>query len=140
MHRRISRNDGFTLIELLIVLVILGLLAGLAAPRIIKYLGSAKSDVARLQIDSLGASLDLFTLDIGRYPATEEGLQALVEAPAGLDGWHGPYTKGTTVPLDPWGNDYVYQYPGENKIYDLRSLGADNSEGGEGENQDIANE
>jgi len=131
------RSAGFTLIELLVVLVILGLLAAIAAPRAVRYLGGAKSDAAKLQIESLGAALDLYKLDVGRYPSSSEGLEALVEAPSSTERWNGPYTKGNTVPLDPWGYPYVYEFPGENGAYDLFSLGADNAEGGEGEDRDI---
>jgi len=131
------RGEGFTLIELLVVLVILGLLAGLVGPQVLRYLGSAKSDTARLQIEELGAGLDLFHLEVGRYPTSEEGLGALVEQPPGLSTWNGPYLKKKQVPKDPWGNPYHYRSPGENGMYDLYSLGPDNMEGGEGENQDI---
>jgi general secretion pathway protein G len=113
------------------------LLAGLVGPQILRYLGSAKTDTARLQIEELGAGLDLYHLEVGRYPTTDEGLEALVEAPAGVENWHGPYLKKKQVPKDPWGNDYHYRYPGENGVYDLYSLGPDNREGGEGDNQDI---
>jgi general secretion pathway protein G len=125
------------LIELLVVLVILGLLAGLVGPQILRYLGGAKSDTTRLQIEELGAGLDLFHLEVGRYPSTEEGLAALVEEPTGVSNWNGPYLKKKTVPKDPWGNDYNYLSPGENGVYDLFSLGQDNMEGGEDENEDI---
>ena len=128
---------GFTLIELLVVLVILGLLAGLVGPQILRYLGSAKSDTAQLQIEELGAGLDLFHLEVGRYPTTDEGLAALVEEPTGVNNWNGPYLKKKTVPKDPWGNDYNYRSPGENAIYDLYSLGQDNMEGGEDENEEV---
>jgi general secretion pathway protein G len=128
---------GFTLIELLVVLVILGLLAGLVGPQILRYLGSAKSDTAQLQIEELGAGLDLYHLEVGRYPGTDEGLAALVEEPTGVNNWNGPYLKKKSVPSDPWGNDYIYVSPGENGIYDLFSLGQDNMEGGENENEDI---
>jgi len=128
---------GFTLIELLVVLVILGLLAGLVGPQILRYLGSAKSDTTRLQIEELGAGLDLFHLEVGRYPTTDEGLAALVEEPTGVSNWNGPYLKKKTMPNDPWGNNYNYVSPGENGIYDLFSLGQDNMEGGEDENEDI---
>jgi general secretion pathway protein G len=128
---------GFTLIELLVVLMILGLLASVAGPRVLKYLGSAKTDTATLQIEELGAGLDLFHLEVGRYPTTEEGLQALSEQPTGLRGWNGPYLKKKQIPDDPWGNEYRYRFPGENGSYDLYSLGRDNSEGGDGEDADV---
>jgi len=128
---------GFTLIELLVVLMILGLLAGVAGPRVLRYLGGAKTDTATLQIEEFGAGLDLFHLEVGRYPTTEEGLRALSEQPSGLRGWNGPYLKKKQIPIDPWGNDYRYRYPGENGSYDLFSLGRDNSEGGEGEDADV---
>jgi general secretion pathway protein G len=128
---------GFTLIELLVVLVILGLLAGLVGPQVLRHLGGAKSDTAQLQISELGAGLDLFHLEVGRYPSSSEGLQALVEAPSSASNWHGPYLKKSTVPKDPWGNDYIYEFPGDHGPYDLYSYGADNAEGGEGDNKDI---
>lgn len=130
-------QHGFTLIELLVVLVILGLLASLAGPKVISYLGGAKSDSAKLQIEEFGASLDLFKLETGRYPTSQEGLQALVQAPSGLPGWNGPYLKKKTVPKDPFGNEYHYVSPGQHGLYDLSSLGADNKEGGEGDNKDL---
>ena len=131
------RDAGFTLIELLVVLVILGLLAGLVGPQVLRYLGSAKSDTAALQIDEIGGGLDLYHLEVGRYPSTEEGLVALVSQPLNVSTWHGPYLKKQRVPQDPWGNAYRYRSPGENGGYDLYSLGADNAEGGDGENRDI---
>jgi general secretion pathway protein G len=140
MQRRRLRGSGafgFTLIELLVVLVILGLLAGLVGPQVMKYLGSAKTDSARLQIEDLAASLDLYRLEVGRYPTTQEGLEALVEAPPGASNWNGPYLKKRQIPKDPWGNEYHYRSPGEHGPFDLYSLGADDSEGGDGENQDV---
>jgi general secretion pathway protein G len=131
------RQFGFTLIELLVVLLILGLLAGLVGPRVLKYLGGAKTDTAQLQIEDFGAGLDLYHLEVGHYPSTEEGLNALSAKPAGVDNWNGPYLKKKDIPRDPWGNDYHYRAPGENGDYDLFSLGADNAEGGDGENKDI---
>jgi general secretion pathway protein G len=128
---------GFTLIELLVVLVILGLLAGLVGPQVIKYLSGAKSDTAHLQIEQLGGALDMYRLEVGQYPTTEQGLQALVEQPAGVERWNGPYLKKKQVPKDPWGYDYTYRSPGEHGPYDLYSLGADHAEGGEGENKDV---
>lgn len=129
---------GFTLIELLVVLVILGLLAGLVGPQIIGYLGGAKSDSTQLQISDLAVSLDLYRLDMGRYPTTEEGLQALVAAPPGASNWHGPYLRKKQVPKDAWGNEFHYRSPGEHGSFDLYSLGADDAEGGEDENKDLA--
>jgi general secretion pathway protein G len=134
---RTNRQVGFTLIELLVVLVILGLLAGLVGPQVLRYLGSAKSDTTRLQIEELGAGLDLYHLEVGRYPSTDEGLMALVEQPVGVNKWNGPYLKKKRIPEDPWGNEYHYRSPGENGLYDLYSFGNDNMEGGEGDNADI---
>jgi general secretion pathway protein G len=115
---------GFTLIELLVVLAILGLLVGVVAPRVIDYFSRSKPDIARLQIDQLGSALDLFRLDVGRYPSTQEGLTALVTRPGGNPPWRGPYLKGTSVPVDPWGRPYQYRYPGsDGRAYDLFSLG-----------------
>ncbi len=130
---------GFTLIELLVVLVILGLLAGLVGPKVMKYIGGAKSDTARLQIEDIGAALDMFYLDNGRYPNSNEGLQALTTQPPGFDNWNGPYLKKKKVPDDPWGNPFNYVIPGQNGEYDLYSLGADNAVGGEKDNKDINN-
>ena len=128
---------GFTLIELLVVLVILGLLAGLVGPRVLKYLGTAKSDTAMLQIEEFSASLDLFHLEVGRFPTTEEGLAALVEQPAGVDDWQGPYLRKRTLPVDPWKRSYHYESPGQNGPFDIYSLGSDNAAGGEGEAADV---
>lgn len=137
--RRPRSTAGFTLIELLVVLLILGLIAGLAGPQVMNYLGESKAKAAKLQIEEFGSSLDLFKLDAGRYPDSQEGLQALVQAPASLGGdrWRGPYLKKRSVPKDPWGNDYQYQAPGRHGHYDIVSLGADGREGGDGDNKDI---
>lgn len=140
-RRQISHRDrwapGFTLIELLVVLVILGLLAGLVGPRVIKHLGESKSKTAILQIEELSSALDLYRLEVGSYPSTEQGLVALVEQPAGVDQWNGPYLRKKTIRLDPWGEEYIYQSPGDNGPFDISSLGADKSPGGEGEARDI---
>ena len=140
-RRQISYRDrwapGFTLIELLVVLVILGLLAGLVGPRVIKHLGESKSKTAILQIEELSSALDLYRLEVGSYPSTEQGLVALVEQPAGVDQWNGPYLRKKTIRLDPWGEEYIYQSPGDNGPFDISSLGADKSPGGEGEARDI---
>jgi len=135
----LRRRAGFTLLELLVVLVILGLLAALAVPQVMQYLGRAKTDTSRVAIDNLAATLDLYRLDVGRYPSQQEGLEALMTAPADSARWNGPYLKKQDMLLDPWGNQYVYRIPGEHGAYDLYTLGADNAEGGEGEDQDVRN-
>jgi general secretion pathway protein G len=132
-------EGGFTLIELLVVLAILGLLVGLVVPRVLSYLGRARTDTARVEIQNLAGALDLFRLDVSRYPTQEEGLQALVAQPPGLNGWAGPYLQSRTVPNDPWGHSYLYRIPGQHGEYDLYTLGADNAEGGSGDNQDVGN-
>jgi len=134
---RASRSRGFTLIELLVVLVILGLLASLVGPRVIKHLGESKTKTAALQIEELAAAMDIYRLEIGSYPTSDQGLAALVEKPVGVNEWNGPYLRKKTIRKDPWGNDYHYRSPGENGAFDLYSLGADNSEGGDGENRDV---
>ncbi len=138
-YRHCSPARGFTLIELLVVLFILGLLAGLAGPQVMNYLGESKSKAAKLQIEELGSSLDLYKLDVGRYPSTENGLQALVVAPtgSGTERWNGPYLKKKLVPKDPWGNEYRYAAPGNHGPYDIVSFGADGREGGTGEDKDV---
>jgi general secretion pathway protein G len=138
MYRRNStRSAGFTLVELLVVLAILGLLAGLVGPQVMKFLGSSKTKTAALQIGNLSATLDMYRLETGRYPSADEGLEALVTDPGETANWNGPYLKKGQVPKDPWGYDYQYRFPGEHGGFDIWSLGADNREGGEGENSDI---
>lgn len=134
-ERRAQR--GFTLLELLVVLVILGLLAAVAGPQVMKHVGGAKSSTAKLQIDEFGAALDMYKLEVGRYPNSQEGLQALSEAPAGATNWNGPYLKKKAVPKDPWGNDYHFVSPGQHGAFDIFSYGADNREGGEGDDKDV---
>ena len=131
------RNHGFTLIELLVVLVILGLLAGLVGPQVVRYLGDSKSKTARLQVEELSQALDLYHLETGRYPTTDQGLESLVREPPNAGSWNGPYLRKQEIPKDPWGNDYRYSSPGQHGRFDLSSLGADNQQGGEGEDQDI---
>jgi general secretion pathway protein G len=131
------RTWGFTLVELLVVLAILALLAGIVGPRVLGQLGGAKSKTASVQISDLEKTLELFKLDVGRYPTAEEGLDALVKQPANAAGWTGPYLKGG-VPVDPWSHPYVYK-PGPGGTFEILSLGADGTPGGEGENADIHN-
>jgi len=128
---------GFTLIELLVVLAIIGLLAGLVGPQVIKHLGESKTKTAKLQIEELTSALDMYRLDVGRYPNTEEGLGALVEQPTSAKYWNGPYLRKKKMPADPWNNPYHYVVPGQHGKFDIFSLGADNAEGGEGEDQDV---
>jgi general secretion pathway protein G len=133
----VGGQAGFTLIELLVVLVILGLLAALAGPRVISYLGGAKTDTARLQIENLKAALDLYRLDTGAYPAGQQGLEALIKNPGNARGWKGPYLDSPGVPVDPWGNPYIYRAPGEHGAFDIYSLGTDRAPGGTGEASDV---
>lgn len=132
-------DAGFTLLELLIVLVILGLLASLVAPQLFSQLGRARTQTSAVQIESLGTALDLFRLDVGRYPTTTEGLKALTERPQGVKSWRGPYVDKPERLLDSWGRSFVYQSPVKVKAYDLVSLGADGAAGGTGDNADIGN-
>lgn len=133
------KTAGFTLVELLVVLIILGLVASIAGPNVMKYLGSSKAKTARLQLKEIESSIELFFLDTGRYPPNDPGLKALVNNDASISGWGGPYFKSGQVPLDPWGKDYVYLMPGEHGPFDLMSLGADNQPGGDGDDGDIVN-
>lgn len=120
------RQAGFTLVELLVVLAILGLLVGIAVPQLFKYYARAKEDAARIQMQTIASGLDLFLLDVGRYPSEQEGLKALVERPASLDRWAGPYVSQASLLTDPWGRPYVYRVPGHNHAaYDLYTLGPD---------------
>lgn len=127
--RRRDRSGGFTLVELLVVLVILGLVMGLVGPRVLGYLSSSRERAAKLQIEAFSSALDLFYLDIGRYPTTSEGLGALVKRPASVDSWSGPYLKQNAVPADPWGRPYEYRVPGRATPYAITTLGADGQKG-----------
>ena len=137
---RVARNSnqqGFSLIELLIVMIILGLLASLVGPQMFQKLGGAKQKTAKTQIEMLMATLDSYRLDVGKYPSSQDGLEALIRS-TGDDKWQGPYLpKGKEVPLDPWGAPYQYQNPGEHGEVDIVSLGGDGQSGGEGEDRDI---
>ncbi|MFB1011069.1 MAG: type II secretion system major pseudopilin GspG [Thiopseudomonas sp.] len=139
MKKSRQYQQGFSLIELLVVLVILGLLMSVVGPQVMKHVGGAKTDTARMQLEELSSALDMYHLEVGRYPAQNAGLQALIEQPSGEKRWKGPYLRKSKVPQDPWGNDYVYRYPGKHGAFDLYSLGADGQPGGEGDNADIGN-
>jgi general secretion pathway protein G len=137
-RRALAGSQGFTLIELLVVLVIIGLLATLVAPNFIGQSEKAKPKAAMAQLQNLRNALDMFQLDVGRYPSSEEGLQALRQRPGSAPRWAGPYLRDE-LPLDPWGRPYVYRSPGEGGgNYDLGSYGADGRSGGDGNNADIA--
>lgn len=133
-----AEYSGFTLIELLVVLAIITLLAGLVGPKVLGQLGGAKSKTAAVQIADLDKALEIYKLDVGRYPTTEEGLEALVKKPATVPSWAGPYLKGG-IPVDPWGKPYQYASSGNGGGIDIISLGADGAVGGEGENADVRN-
>jgi general secretion pathway protein G len=135
------RRSGFTLLELVVVIIVLGLLAGIVAPQIIGRLSEAKSTTAKTQIAALSVALDGYRLDNGSYPTTEQGLAALQDRPTrgpAPANWRGPYLR-KAVPLDPWGRPYVYRAPGEKNpsAFDLESLGRDGKVGGEGEDADV---
>ncbi|MDX1607052.1 MAG: type II secretion system major pseudopilin GspG [Candidatus Competibacterales bacterium] len=134
---RNHRGAGFTLVELLVVLVILGLLAGIVGPNLIGKTETANIKTTKTQIEQLGAALDMFRLEVGRYPTSSEGLRALIERPADAERWNGPYLKKNVIPEDAWGNEFIYRAPGEHGSYDLLSYGPDASPGGEGDNADI---
>lgn len=134
-----TAEAGFTLVELLVVLVILVLLASLVAPRVVGYLGSSRTKAAKVQVQSLSTALELYKIDMGRYPTTIEGLKALVEGPPGTSSWNGPYLAKKEVPNDPWGRPFNYRSPGQQIPYEIVSLGADNQPGGTGEDEDISN-
>ena len=136
--RTMGVTRGFTLIELLVVVVIIGLLAGLVAPRYFGQVGKSEINVAKAQLDALEKALDQYRLDTGHYPNTELGLTALVQRPANEPKWAGPYLR-KDVPLDPWGKPYVYKAPGEKGDFDLLSYGKDGQPGGSGENADLTN-
>jgi general secretion pathway protein G len=135
-HHRLHR--GFTLLELLVVLVILGLLAGLVAPRMFANVSKSEVKVAKAQIAALESALENYRLDVGRFPSTEQGLAALEKAPGNDPRWAGPYLK-KAVPSDPWGQAYQYKQPGEKGDFDLFSLGRDGKPGGSGEDADLFN-
>jgi general secretion pathway protein G len=136
--RPLRYSQGMTLIEILVVLVLIGIVLGIVGGNFIGRGEKAKGDAAKIEIGQIGQALDLFKLETGRYPTTQEGLNALIQAPTGASNWNGPYWKRATVPKDPWGNEYKYISPGQTGgPYDIVSYGADGREGGDGPNKDI---
>ena len=137
--RKVLRRaeSGFTLLELLVVLAIMGMLAAIIAPQVIKYLGTSRTQTAKVQIQNVMSALELFRLDVGRYPTQQEGLESLVVAPPTSPNWNGPYLKKDSALKDPWGTPYVYQIPGQHGEIDVFTLGQDKAPGGTGEAQDV---
>lgn len=137
LDRNRKKSSGFTLVELLVVLAILGMLAALVGPQVLNQLGGAKSKSAAIQIRDFEQALELYKLDVGRFPSSNEGLNALVRQPSSAKGWNGPYLKKDEVPMDPWGNPYQYRASGS--TIDISSYGADGRQGGSGEDADVSN-
>ena len=133
----IAAIRGMTLIEILVVLTLIGIVMGIVGGNYLGQGEKAKQKAAKIEIEQIGQTLDLFRLEVGRYPTTQEGLQALITAPTGVSNWNGPYWKKNTLPKDPWTNEYKYASPGQHGAYDIWSYGADGKEGGEGVNKDI---
>ncbi len=134
-----SATTGFTLLELLVVLAILGLLAAVVGPQVLRYLGSSKTQAAAVQSKNIVAALNLYKLDVGNFPTKEQGLQALVKAPPAATFWNGPYMPDPTALVDPWRNSYQFKAPGDHGEVDVYSLGSDNAPGGSGDAKDIGN-
>ncbi|WFU27788.1 type II secretion system major pseudopilin GspG [Bradyrhizobium sp. CB1717] len=136
-RRRARRGEaGFTLVEMLVVITIIGMIMALVGPRVLNYLSESKAKAAKIQIESFSSALDLYYLDLGRYPTSNEGLAALTRN-NNQSGWNGPYLRGGVVPSDPWGHIYVYRSPGAGAPYEIISLGSDGQEGGSGTAADI---
>jgi general secretion pathway protein G len=133
-----SGERGFTLMEMLVVLVVIGLIAAVAIPQVMRLLESAKHKAARIQLETLSQSLNYYQLDTGGYPSTEQGLKALWQAPGQDQAWNGPYVRQERQLLDPWGRAFVYRAPGHDGAYDLISLGSDGKEGGTGDDADLS--
>jgi general secretion pathway protein G len=131
-------SRGFTLLELVMVLVIIGVILAMVGPRVFNSLGRASTERAKVQIEQIGSALELYKLDTGRFPSTQEGLNALLAAPSGASNWNGPYLRDPKHLKDPWSRDFTYRSPGDKGGYDLISLGADGKEGGEGPDKDIS--
>ncbi len=138
-RRPLRGDEGFTLLEMLVVLAIMGLLAAIIAPQVLKYLGSSRTQTAKVQIGNVVAALELYRLDVGRYPTQEEGLNAVITAPPTAPGWNGPYLQKPSALMDPWAQPYLYKSPGKHGEIDVYTLGSDKAEGGGGEAADVGN-
>lgn len=139
-HRALEQDAGFTLLELLVVLGIIAMLATVAAPQVLKYMGKARTETAKAQISAISTALELYALDNGTFPSAQMGLNALVQAPQNAAGWKGPYLKRSDGLIDPWGHPYQYRFPGQNGGQpQVFSLGRDNVPNGTGEDQDLSN-
>ena len=137
--QRRRRESGFTLLELLVTLTILGLLAAIATPQVVKYIGTSRTQTAKVQVQAIDAALDLFQTDVGRYPTAQEGLTALVVKPETVPDWKGPYLKKASGLTDPWGVPYHYRQPGQHGEADVFSYGGGKTDGGADEAIDINN-
>jgi general secretion pathway protein G len=139
-NKRNRRGDaGYTLMELLVVLAILGFLAAIGTPIVLRYLETARVSTAKTELSSISSGLELFKFDVGRYPTTQEGLEALLKAPPGVDDWHGPYLKKQTGMADPWRHPYHYKSPGEHGDFDIYSYGPTNEQSAGGTKPPVAN-
>jgi general secretion pathway protein G len=139
VKQKLLDERGFTLVELLVVLGIIAMLAAMVAPQVIRYLGSARAETAGLQLKNIESALELYYLDMGKYPDQTTGLKELVEPGVAATDWRGPYLKRNAALLDPWGKPYIYKQPGEHGNFDLSTLGRDAAAGGVGEDKDLVN-
>ncbi len=139
-HPAATAESGFTLLELLVVLGIIALLATVAGPQVLRYLGKARTETAKAQISAIATALELYALDSGTFPPQQNGLAALVQAPPNAPGWRGPYLKRSEGLIDPWGRPYNYRFPGAKGSPEVFTLGRDNAPGGTGEDQDVTSD